>query len=188
MQWCFPISSCLQQLKQVHGTLKKKCKFQINILNACLHVLSFFERVILYTSIFNLFIYLPFTYFLFNNIALFTWTVQFYLYESCKCSLSICPWWLLYIDINYVLLVYVHYVTRKTLIIHCLLTRQSNVPVCNRSDWTGLEKGFSTYFQLSGGYRSGDNLLLHYICLCCSPGYLSRQQIFRKTSKLYYYF
>jgi hypothetical protein len=70
-------------------------------------------------------------------------------------------------------------VTRRTLIIHCLLTRQSNVPVCARMDWTGLEKGFSTYlyFQLSGGYRSGDNLLLHYICLCCSPGYLSQKNI-----------
>lgn len=140
-------------------------------------------------SLIYLFIYLSLIFFLTTyNVALFTWTVQFYLYESCKCPLSICPWWLLYIDINYVLLVYVHYVTRRTLIIHCLLTRQSNVPVCDRSDWTGLEKGFSTYFQLSGGYRSGDNLLLHYICLCCSPGYLSRQQIFRKTSKLYYYF
>ena len=48
------------------------------------------------------------------------------------------------------------------------------------------------------GCRPGDNLLftkgqpfyfpLHYISLGCSPGCLPRQQIFRKTSKLSYYF
>ena len=51
------------------------------------------------------------------------------------------------------------------------------------------QKVFSTHCRLSEVDRAISYCLpLHYICLDCPPSYFPRRQIFRKTSKLSYFF
>lgn len=123
---------------------KEICKFQINILNACLHV---------------------------------TWCVIFFLRERYSTLVSL---------IN--LFIYKHVPTYLQCIsvslrkVICLLQWFIS---CHVSDCT-----VQMYFAIMGLsiVWQPTTFVLHYICLWCSVGCVSHQQIHRKTSKLSYYY